>query len=170
MARDINDTSFNESYTGGTATFDRHHGGRLFHSRKEKRMKEIARKKVEEVKPDVVVLQAGGNDLQSLSRQGKPVLTPIHIAQEIIGTGKLCAKFGATVAISAILPRVGYHQHVWEANIFLRGLCAVNDFTFIDHSGIVENTHLLKDGVHLNSAGTKMFADNILSCLNILSC
>ena len=90
MARDINDTSFNESYTGGTATFDRHHGGRLFHSRKEKRMKEIARKKVEEVKPDVVVLQAGGNDLQSLSRQGKPVLTPIHIAQEIIGTGTLC--------------------------------------------------------------------------------
>ena len=34
----------------------------------------------------------------------------------------------------------------------IRGLCAVNDFTFIDHSGIVEKEHLLKDGVHLNSA------------------
>ena len=132
-------------------------------------MKEIARKKVEEVKPDVLVFQAGGNDLLRLSRQVKPVLTPIHIAQEIVGTAKLCAKFGATVAISAILPRVGFHQHVWEINIFLRGLCAVNDFVFIDHSSIVENKHLLKDGVHLNSAGTKLFADNILNCLNMLS-
>ena len=68
MARDVDAKAFNESYTSGVATFDRHHGGKLFHSVEEKKLKQVARRKVEELKPDVVVLQFGGNDLQSLTR------------------------------------------------------------------------------------------------------
>ena len=33
MARDVDSVSFNSSYTAGVATFDRNHGGKLFHSR-----------------------------------------------------------------------------------------------------------------------------------------
>ena len=132
-------------------------------------MKNIARKKVEKEKPDVVVLQVGGNDLHTLTRSVDP-FSPIHIAQEIMGAGKHCGRFGARVAISAVLPRLEFHRDItWELNLLLRGLCEVNNFTFIDQSSIVADQHLLKDGVHLNAIGTSLFAGNILTCLNELS-
>ena len=132
-------------------------------------MKNIARKKVETEKPDVVVLQVGGNDLHTLTQSVDP-FSPIHIAQEIMGAGKLCARYGARVAISAVLPRLEFQRDItWDLNVLLRGLCQMNNFISIDQSSIVAEHHLLKDGVHLNAIGTSLFAGNILTCLNKLS-
>ena len=69
------------------------------------------------------------------------------------------------------LPRADFHLNIkrWEVNVFLRGLCVENNFTFVDNSNITVREHLLKDGVHFNEAGTKLFAANMVKCLNGLS-
>ena len=120
--------------------------------------------KVSLEKPDIIIFQAGGNDLQQ-------DISPIALAQNIIGAGKQWSKSGATIAISSILPRADIHLNTkrWEVNILLRGLCAINNFYFIENSTITVSKHILKDGVHLNSLGTFLFSSNLVSCLNLVS-
>ena len=170
MARDVNEQSFNNNYVGGHAKFRKYHGGKLFAEKDNKQLKHIAHAEVKKEKPDVVLFQAGGNDLQNLTRPVNPI-SPLSLAQEIIGVGKLCSKYGATIVISGVLPRTEFYQNLkrWEVNILLRGLCAANNFTFIDHSNINAKEHLLKDGVHFNNVGTNLFTENIIRCLNDLS-
>ena len=159
MARDINQTSFNETYEHGTATFHRFHGGKVLDIRKKMEAK------VQTEKPDLVVFQAGGNDLQDN-------ISPIALAHNIIGAGKQFRKSGATVAISSVLPRakMELNSKRWEVNILLQGLCAANNLRFIDNSKITVSNHILrKDGVHLNEAGTFLFSANLVNCLNSLS-
>ena len=159
MARDIKSETFNDRYTGGNVIFNRHHGGRV------RKVREALEYRLSlKEKPDVVVFQAGGNDLRDLT------MSPMALAQAIIGAGKMGKKSGAVVAISSILPREEFHQNLkrWETNILLRGLCVSNGLHFIDNANIVANKHLLKDGVHLNEMGTKLFSDNILNALDSL--
>ena len=115
-------------------------------------------------KPDIIVFQAGGNDLQD-------DISPIALAHRIIGAGKQWSQSGATVAISSVLPRADIQLNAkrWEVNLLLQGLCAANNFHFIDNSKITVKKHILKDGVHLNADGTFLFSDNLVSCLNLLS-
>ena len=157
MARDIKDKQFNESLAGGHAIFSRHHGGMV------NRVRDALEMKMKEVKPDAVVFQAGGNDLWTSK-------SPLALANEIVGAGKMAVEFGAKVAISSILPRSDFHLNLkrWETNILLGGLCQSNNITFIDNKEIVVQKHLLKDGVHLNKSGTKLFSSNIINCLNKL--
>ena len=117
-----------------------------------------------------MLFQAGGNDLHTLTLSENPI-SSIALAQEIIGAGKMCSKHSGKVIISSILPRADFHLNIkrWEVNVFLQGLCVKNNFTFLDHSNINVREHLLKDGVHLNEAGTKLFASNMVNCLNKLS-
>ena len=44
------------------------------------------KQKVEKEKPNIVVLQGGGNDLQSLT--GQNPISPLALANDIIGAGK----------------------------------------------------------------------------------
>ena len=121
--------------------------------------------KVQADKPDIVIFQAGGNDLQDN-------ISTISLAQNIIGAGKKFSTSGATIAISSILPRANLQLNMkrWEVNILLRGLCVENNFHFIDNSKITVNKHILeKDGVHFNAAGTFLFSANLVGCLNNLS-
>ena len=78
----------------------------------------IAEVQVKKVKPDVLLFQAGGNDLQDLVKLDNPI-SPLNLAQEIISTGKLYSKYGAAIFISSVLPRVHFHQNLkrWEVNI-----------------------------------------------------
>ena len=157
MARDIKHDEFNKNYTGGDAVFNRHHGGVV------ETVSKAMEKKMEKMKPDIVVIQAGGNDLQRS-------ISPLALANEIVGAGKLAVRLGATVAVCSILPRASFHLNLkrWETNILLRGLCQSNNLTFIDNKEIVVGKHLLKDGVHLNTAGTQILSSNIIKCLDEL--
>ena len=94
--------------------------------------------------------------------------SPIVLASSIIAAGKICAESGAKVGISSILPRADFYQQLnrHEINTLLRGMCASNNFEFIDNSNIVLSKHILPDGVHLNRAGTKLFSENLLVYLN----
>ena len=141
--------------------FNRRHGGKI------KEMKKTLRKKLEKERADVFILQAGGNDLHDAT-------SPLALANDIIGAGKIAAEYCSEVAISSILPRADFHLNLarWETNILLRGLCSSNNFTFIEHD-ITVKKHLLKDGVHLNQTGTDLFSENLFDCLHdlsILSC
>ena len=157
MARDISQSSFNETYEHGTATFHRFHGGKVLDIRKKMEAK------VQTEKPDIVVFQAGGNDLQDDS-------SPIALAHCIIGAGKQFRKSGATVAISSVLPRAKIELNSKRWEVLLQGFCASNNFHFIDNSKITVSNHILrKDGVHLNEAGTFLFSANLVNCLNSLS-
>ena len=160
MARDIESKSFNDSYTGGNVVFNRHHGG------KAKKVKEALefRLNSKKEKPDIIVFQAGGNDLRD-------DISPLALAHAIVGAGKMGVKSGAAVAISSILPREEFHQNLkrWETNILLRGLCKSNNLHFIENNNIIGSKHLLKDGVHLNKTGTELFSGNILNALDELS-
>ena len=94
--------------------------------------------------------------------------SPIGLAQNIIAAGKICANSGARVGISSILPRADFHQQLnrHEINTLLRGMCASNNFVYIDNSNIILSKHIMPDGVHLNNAGTKLFSENLLVYLN----
>ena len=124
-------------------------------------VKDALEMKITEVEPDAVVFQAGGNDLWTSK-------SPLTLANDIVGAGKMAVKFGAKVAISSILPRSDFHLNLkrWETNILISGLCLSNNITFIDNKEIIVQKHLLKDGVHLNKSGTQLFSSNIINCLN----
>ena len=160
MARDIKSETFNDSYTGGNVVFNRHHGGRV------KKVKEALEYRLnsKNEKPDIVVFQAGGNNLRD-------DISPLALAHAIVGAGKMGVKSGAAVAISSILPREEFHQNLkrWETNILLRGLCKSNNLHFIENDNIVGCKHLLEDGVHLNKTGTELFSHNILNALDEIS-
>ena len=91
-------------------------------------------------------------------------ITPMELANNIIQAGKLCAKSGAIIAISSILPRRDYHHQInrVEMNILLRGLCKPHNFIFIENSNIILSEHLLDDGVYFNNDGTDLFSRNLL--------
>ena len=136
-----------------------------------KRMKELLPSILEkEENNDVIVFQAGANDLSSTTRKynAVPVMT---VANHIIESGRICAQTGAKVCISSILPRSDFHLQLKrkELNDLLCGLCAANNFIFIDNSNIVLSKHILPDGVHLNEAGTYLFAGNLLKSINDVS-
>ena len=165
MARDIDVEEFNRGYEGGTAKFRRYHGGKV------KNMKEFLPSKLEEEHSDIVVFQGGGNDLASTIKKEKP--TPVRtIANDIIQSGRIIAATGSKVVISSVLPRSNFHLQLKrkELNDMLRGLCAANNFIYIDNSNIILSKHILPDGVHLNKEGTDLFSSNLLKCLNDSSC
>ncbi len=164
MARDINNEAFNTKYIGGKAIFSKHHGGKV------QKLKTSIPAKIEKVKPDIVVFQAGGNDISNITRLVDPI-TPIGLANSIIEVGKLCAKSGAVVAISSILPRQDFHHQVYraEVNILLRGLCKLHNFIFIENSNLILSKHILADGVHFNKDGTNLFSNNLIDFLNEMS-
>ena len=51
-------------------------------------------------------------------------------------------------------------------NDLLRKECLRYGFKFIDNSNIVLSKHILRDGVHLNGAGTDILRDNFLKYIN----
>ena len=165
MSRDIDSVEFDQSYESGSAKFARYHG------RKVEKMKNFLPSKLEEEKCDIVIFQGGGNDLSSTMKAVKPT-SLTNIANHIIGAGHIVARTGAKVAISSVLPRRDFHLQLKrkELNDILRGLCALHNFVFIENSNIVLSKHILPDGVHLNEAGTSLFSQNLLNCLNDVSC
>ncbi len=161
MARGINEETFNQKYIKGTAVFNKHHGGKV------NSLYRLMHQKMEKEQPDIVIFQAGGNDLSSTTRTSNPV-SSIALANGIMAAGRACAKPGVTIGISSILPRADFHLQLkrQEINTLLQGMCVKNNFAFIDNSNIVLSEHILEDGVHLNNVGTELFSSNLLKFLN----
>ena len=139
MTRDFNIAKFRRDCQGEVNLHK-------FHGKKARHFKTYVRAHLPEEKPDVVLIQAGGNDLPTKS-------TVLEIANDIIEAGIVCKQMGASkVLISSVLPRRDFHLQLkrHDLNNVLKSLCEVNNFTFIPNSKMVLSQHISNDAlVHL---------------------
>ena len=110
--------------------------------------------------PDLVVLHAGTNDLQS-DKLAK------HIASDIMRLALEIKSDANDVMISGITYRSDKHNtKAREVNLNLQAECQRYNLYYIDHSNI-SNKHLNGSGLHLNFNGTVALANNFLSSIKI---
>ena len=126
------------------------------------RMTKIADIIIEEEKPDIVVICVGTNDIYEHANAQ-------NIANEIISFGTLCKSRGAKkVFVSAVLPRsnIRLRKVVTQVNDILVASCHAHDFVFIRHQSNITLKDLSGDGKHLNPNGMKLYASNMVDCIN----
>ena len=160
ITKGINVREFNSKYKQGTARF------RRFHSAKARHMKHYIVPTLVEESPQIVLIQCGGNDLQTVKANPTPVDT---IANDIIDAAKICENHGAEhVLIASIIMRNKQdymEKRRRELNILLKDMCYDFGFIFVDNENI-RHEHLFNDGVHLNHDGSAVLGSNILHSLN----
>ena len=74
------------------------------------------------------------------------------------------------VMISSILPRrdnIDLDNKGVEVNKLLNTLCSVYNFNFVKNCNISKEDHLNKGGLHLNSNGTYVLANNLLRSIRL---
>ena len=155
MTRDFNIAKFRRDCKGEVNLHK-------FHGKKARHFKTYVRAHMPEEKPDVVLIQAGGNDLPTKS-------TVLQIANDIIEAGIVCKEMGASkVLISSVLPRRDFHLQLKrrELNSVLKSMCEVHNFTFISNERMVLSQHISSDDVHLNELGTELLQNTFVSYLN----
>ena len=153
ITKGIDVQRFNTCFGDGTARFQKWHGGRAQY------MKHYAIPHVKQEKPDMVILQGGGNDLSS----DTPTTDIANDLIEIALTSKNNGVSEIFVGGVPIRADTSLEKRRFQLNETLMGLCNFHGFTFIDHSKITTND--LLDGVHLNRDGTRILADDYLDAL-----
>ena len=134
-----------------------------FKGKKAEHIKNYVKSHLSLDKPDTVIIQAGGNDLQS---EGRSRPTPVeNIADHLVETGETCRRYGAKrIFIGGVTSRKGLQRECFALNDEIKKKCARHGFTFIDNSNI-SVTHLT-DGVHLSDCGSEILKRNFLDALN----
>ena len=132
------------------------------HARKIKHCMKFSMK---ELKPDVLIVVAGANDVSYDYREG--TANPRHIANRIVDIGKEATNV-SKVCILGITQRSDHRVKmlIRQTNLELRSLCEQSGFNFIDTSEIHEDD-LDRDGLHLNPTGTRKLMHIILKCNNL---
>jgi hypothetical protein len=155
ITKHFDERRFDAAYSHGTARFQRWHGGRAEH------IKHYVATHLKKEKPDTVVIQIGGNDLQRGDRRDPATIT--EIANDIIETARICRSHDVQHIFVGGVP-VRRPKWTWDIckdlNNSLKGQCTLNNFNFYDNSDIT--THDLYDGVHLNDTGVSKMANNML--------
>lgn len=114
------------------------------------------------LKPDVVVLHCGTNDLKSKQ--------PEEISENIIDLAKSVSQISEStgVIISGIVPRGDdLNQNAEKVNEMLEKLCNDLNVGFVDNSRIDPRKHLNNSRLHLNRSGSTELARNLQ---NIIEC
>ena len=159
ITKGIKVNEFNDNYDGGTASFRRFHGGRVRH------IKEYLWTHLEERQPKTVIIHAGGNDLPT--PKGEQPIPVGDIANDVMEAGIICRRYGVRdIFISSVTLRKQMYvqRRCQELNDFLRELCKLHGFIYLDNSNI-KLEHLF-DGTHLNHEGSVILANNYLYYLN----
>ena len=116
---------------------------------------------LDELKPDVMIIHVGTNNLQ------QPNFDSTTLASEILDVGQRAVEKGVgTVFISSMTPRKdGYLQRrLEEVNSILERECSSLGFIFISNEAILlEN--VCHDGVHLLDSGMNVLANNFINYL-----
>jgi hypothetical protein len=155
ITRDINQRMFNSAYSSGRCRFQKFHGG------KSHNIKDYIPTHLKHERPDSVLIQCGGNDLQDAYT---PKLLE-KLVDHIIDAGLICKNDNNvdTVFIGGVTLR--RQVYTWERcrdlNRLLEDRCKLYGFVFVDNSNISLH-HLHQDGVHLNLEGTEVMANNFL--------
>ena len=159
MTKGIDTNKFREDYNG-KVTFHR------FHGKKARHIKHYIPTHLSEEQPNIVIIQAGGNDLANNASN------LLDIANNIMEIGQICKRYGASkICISSVLPREDFHYQLRrkDLNELLKNLCVVHDYVFMENSNIILSKHICGDGVHLDGGGSSVFSANLLESLNFLS-
>ena len=157
ITKGINTNIFRKNFNGN-ASFHRFHGAKVRH------IKNYLPTHLAEEQPDLVIVQASGNDLSSGKIKKHSVL---EIANHIVDMGHMCKRYGVKrVVVSSVLPREDFYfqLHRLELNNLLRDLCVINNFEFLENSMLALSHHVHSDGVHLNTVGSDILASNYLQC------
>ena len=126
------------------------------------------RQDVIDLRPKVVVLLAGINDLAE--NTGKTTLP--EIAGNIASMGELARANGIRVVLCSVLPASDFHWHlglepapkIRALNTWIKDYAAKNGFVYVDYYSAMANgegglrTELSPDGVHPNKAGYQIMA------------
>ena len=155
ITKGINAQRFNECFGSGTARIQKWPGGRARH------MKNYIGTHLEEEHPDIVIVQAGGNDLAERDRA-----SITSIANDLMEIGIKARNSGAENVFIGSVPirREQFNtEDLYELNHAIWTLCCQHGFVFVDNSKI--GLSHLYDGVHLNNAGTTILASNYLEAL-----
>ena len=157
ITKSINIQRFNECFGSGTARIQKWPGGRARH------IKNYIGTHLEEENPDILIVQAGGNDLAERDR------APIwDIAKDVVEIGIKARNLGIQeIFIGGVPTRRDQfrHEDLHELNHAISTLCRQHGFVFIDNREI--GMGHLYDGVHLNTAGTTILASNYLEALRV---
>jgi len=126
------------------------------------------RQDVIDLKPKVVVLLAGTNDLAE--NTGK--LTLAEIGGNIASMSELARANGIRVVLCSVLPASEFRWHpgldpapkIRALNVWIKDYAAKNGFVYVDYYSSMSNsegglkTELSPDGVHPNKAGYEIMA------------
>ena len=159
ITKGIKVREFNKSVNGGTARFRRFHGGKVDF------IIDYADTHMDKEKPEVVIIQAGGNDLPTPKDSPVPVE---NIAKTLVDIGIKCKRYGVKkVLIGSVITRKKYYmdKRKEELNEYLESMCHDHGFYYINNDNILRK-HLVNDGVHLNEEGDFLLATNYLDSLN----
>ena len=157
ITKGINVQRFNECFGSGTARIQKWPGGRARH------MKNYIGTHLEEENPDIVIVQAGGNDLAERDR-----FSITSIANDVMEIAIKARNSGVQdVFIGGVPIRRDQfdNEDLHELNHAISTMCRQHGFFFVDNSKI--GVGHLYDGVHLNTAGTTILACNYLEALRV---
>ena len=109
--------------------------------------------------PDRVSIHIGTNDLRSSHN-------PENIAKNIIHIVKNSTTNKNEILVSSIvLRRDNLNGKGRQVNNILQKLCVENNFAYVNHDNIKPRKHCNCGGVHLNTAGSKILAENFILAL-----
>lgn len=123
---------------------------------------------LQNISPDIAIIHAGTNNL---SRYNTLKQTNDEIVEELINIGMTCRKFGVNhIFFSGLCHRSSsfLNTKINAINSLLSNRCNDLNFNFIDNQSIHVDSHLWKDGVHLNDQGIEVLANNFLKHINVI--
>ena len=157
--RRIRKNVFNNSLNDGRAYLNGFSGVNV------KRLDHYITPVLEEDQPDIVIIHVGCNDITYNSIENIDVN---DLSNRLLDIGKKCKSYGVeTVIFSSILAKkqIKLTKVIRQVNDILQDKCEQNGFLFVNNDNVTRE-YLWKDGLHLNNDGTRLFAGNLVSCLN----
>ena len=110
--------------------------------------------------PDRVIIHVGTNDLRSSQ-------DPETVAKNIIDIAKNSTPNKNEIRVSSIVPRRdNLNGKGCQVNNILQKLCVENNFAYMNHDNIKSRQHCNYGGLYLNTASSKILAENFILTLS----
>ena len=112
-----------------------------------------------------MVIHIGSNDITKFNYIN---VNAEELVYRIINIGLKCRSYRVSnTAVSSILERssLNINQLIYQVNNKLKGLCRINNFSYICNHLVNEN-YLWKDGLHLTNEGSFLLLNNYINYLN----
>ena len=110
--------------------------------------------------PDRIIIHVGTNDLRSSQDS-------VTIVKNIVDIVKNSTTNKNEILVSSIvLRRDNLNGKGRQVNNILQKLCMENNFAYVNHNSIKPRQHCNYGGAHLNTAGSKILAENFILALS----